>query len=152
MDPNLSIFAAKFEGDPHSKYPPKNWLRKFTVYTNCMQESTNLSQLRPKSFLTHRFGGSERISSRQLSIGRALTSTMAAKFHAYPLFLFIFLIVKGLDGASPTDSRSFVFTPKINMQPQLVLIAGCTGTGFRFAVSHQLLTMVLIKSFYTICR
>lgn len=61
---------------------------------------------------------------------------MADKLHAYSLLLLIFLIVKGLDGAAPTDSRSFVFTPKINMQPQLVLIAGCTGTGAHFSTLH----------------
>ena len=66
---------------------------------------------------------------------------MLFSFYYCSLLVFICFIVKGLDGASPTDSRSFVFTPKVNLQPQLILIAGCTGTGIGLVVSGILSTL-----------
>ena len=66
---------------------------------------------------------------------------MLRAFYYCYLLVFICFIVKGLDGASPTDSRSFVFTPKVNLQPQLILIAGCTGTGIYLVIRSFLTTL-----------
>ena len=49
------------------------------------------------------------------------------------LVLFVLTVNSlGLAGLPPSQvkaSRSFMFQPKVNQKPQLILIAGCTGTG-----------------------
>lgn len=51
----------------------------------------------------------------------------------YGLLLLIFLnglwFVRTVKSSNPRATRSFLFAPKQNVRPRLILIAGCTGTG-----------------------
>jgi hypothetical protein len=53
--------------------------------------------------------------------------------HLLPfLLLLLFLLLTSLPnahGQSQSTTRSFLFAPKQNVKPQLILIGGCTGTG-----------------------
>jgi len=56
-----------------------------------------------------------------------------------------------------TTSRSFLFSPKANVKPQLILIAGCTGTGkstfgMQVALSQSILRCVSTDTIREVTR